>query len=97
MVERYEGRDDNPKPTALPLFFPSGLVDVEDRLFRQRLSCRFMCRRQGFGYLLMELADRSQTDVDPENRLGDFLATPASYSVETRQVGKESGEPGPET
>ena len=45
----------------------------------------------------MKLADRSQTDVNPENRLGDFLTAPASHSVKTRQMGKKCGEPGSET
>jgi len=93
MVERYKGRDDDPKPAALPLLLPSGLVDVEDRLFRQGLLCLFMGRRQGFGDLLMEFADRPERNVDPENRLGDFLAAPASYSVQTRQMGKQCGKP----
>jgi hypothetical protein len=81
MVERDDGRDNDPMPGALSLFFPSGLVDVEDRLFRQGLSYRFLRGRQGFRDLLMKLADRSQTNINPENRLGDFLATPSSHSV----------------
>ena len=57
MVVRYERRDDDPEPAPFRLLFPSGLVDVEDRLFRQRLICLFMDGCEGFGDLLMELAD----------------------------------------
>jgi hypothetical protein len=97
MEKRNNRSDDDPKPATLSLIFPTGLVDVENRLFRQSLPCGFMGRRQGFRDLLMELADRSKTDVNPEDRLGDFLTTPASYSMETRQMGKKCGEPGSKT
>ena len=41
----------------------------------------------------MKFADRSETDVDAENSLGYLLTSPASHSVEARQMGKKGGEP----
>jgi hypothetical protein len=86
-----------PKPAALSLSFPSGLIDVENRLFRQSLPRLCMGTSQGFGDLLMKLAHRSETDVDPEDRLGDFLTTPPSDSVQPREMGQKRRKPGAET
>jgi len=88
---------ETPEPSALALIPPSGLVDIEDRLLRESLSCFCMGGSQGLGDLLMKFADGSQTDVNGENSLGYFPAAPASYSVQTRQMGKQCGEPWPET
>jgi len=81
MEQRNHRSDKYPKPAALALRFPSGLIDVEDRLFRESLLRFFMSGRQGFGDFLMKLADRAQADLNTENRLGDFLTTSASHTV----------------
>jgi hypothetical protein len=89
--------DHHPQPSTFALRLPSGLVDVEDRLLRQSLPCLVVGRGQGFRDLLMKLADRSQADVYPENGFGDFLTAPASYPVESREMGKQRRELGSET
>jgi hypothetical protein len=81
MEERNHRSDKYPKPAALALRLPSGLIDVEDRLSPERLLRSFMSGRQGFGDFLMKLADRAQADLNTENRLGDFLTTSASHTV----------------
>lgn len=97
MEKRNHRSDECPKPTALSLRFPSGLVDVEDRLLRQTFPCVCIGVSQGLGDFLMELADGSQTDVNTENGFGYFLAAAASYSVKTGQMGKKCCEPWSET
>jgi len=91
------GSDHNPQPSTFPVRFPSSLVDVELRLLRQSLPCFGAGRGQGFRNLLMKLADRSQADVYSEDGLGDFLAAPTSYAVQTRQMSKQCGKPGAKT
>jgi len=97
MEEGNKRGDEDPKPPAFSLSFPSGLVDVEHRLFRQSLPCLLMGGSQGFRDLLMELANGPQTDVDAEDGLGDLLTAPPSYSVTTCQMCKKCGEPGSKT
>jgi len=40
----------------------------------------------------MKVADGSQGNVNPENRLGYFLTTPASHSMKTCEMSKKCGE-----
>jgi hypothetical protein len=87
-MEKHHNRSNEyPKPAALSLRFPSGLVDVEDRLFGQSLPCLRMGASKGFGDLLMKFAHGSERDVNPEDRLRDFLPTSPSDSVQPREMG----------
>ena len=97
MEEGNYRSDEYPKPAGLSLSSPSGLINVEDRLFRQSLPRLCMGRSQGFGDLLMKFAHRSETDVTPEDRLGDFLTPSPSDSVQPREMGQKGRKPGAET
>ena len=92
MIESDGRCDQDPKPASQALRSPSGLIPIENRLLREMLSRLFVRVCQGFGDLLVKLADRSQTNADSENRRSYFFATSASHSMETAEMGKKCGE-----
>jgi hypothetical protein len=44
----------------------------------------------------MKLARKSETDINPEDRLGDFLTTSPSDSVQPSEMGQKGRKPGTE-
>jgi hypothetical protein len=76
---------------------PAGFVCVEDLLQGQHPTdflTRLLNRLRDF---LMELTNRSERDINPEDGLGNLLAATPSYPVKTREVSEKCRKSGTET